>query len=179
MNLSLYPTLPLQNLCRAKTGFTLVELIVVITILAILGTIGFISLRGYASTARDTSRTSDISNISKGLEVLLTKGSSIPQPDANLITITASGATIGYQGYAGPKTLSIIGIGGKSQDPLDNQYYTYSTNLAQSKYQILGLLEDSGNPSLALGTIPGIDTAYAAYDTRYPLTKGANLGILL
>lgn len=171
--------LPLQKSYRAKTGFTLVELIVVITILAILGTIGFISLRGYASTARDTSRTSDISNISKGLEVLLTKGSSIPQPDANLITITASGATVGYQGYAGPKTLSMIGMGGKSQDPLDNQYYTYSTNLAQSKYQILGLLEDSGNPSLALSNIPGIDTAYAAYDTRYPLTKGANLGILL
>jgi prepilin-type N-terminal cleavage/methylation domain-containing protein len=165
---------------RSNRAFTLVELIVVITILAVLWTVGFISLQGFSKSARDSERTTDLVNISKAFEIQLSKGVTLPQPDANMLTITASGATIGYQGYAGPKTLSMIGMGGKNQDPLDNQYYTYTTNLAQSKYQILGLLEDSGNPSLALNEIPGVETAYAAaYTTRYPLSKWASLGILI
>lgn len=139
---------------RSAQAFTLVELIVVITILAILGTIGFLALQDYAKSARDSDRTSDLVNISKGFEVLLAKGNTLPQPDANMLTITASGITVGYQGYAGSKTLSMIGLGGKGQDPLDNQYYTYVTNSTQNKYQVLGLLESSDNPSLALGGVP-------------------------
>ncbi len=46
-----------------SAAFTLVELIVVITILAILGTIGFLSLQGYSSSARDSTRSSDLASI--------------------------------------------------------------------------------------------------------------------
>jgi prepilin-type N-terminal cleavage/methylation domain-containing protein len=62
---------------RARTrniyGFTLVELIVTITILVILGTIAFVSLGGYAGSARDGSRVSDLSLIAKGLDLFYIK----------------------------------------------------------------------------------------------------------
>ncbi|MDD2916992.1 MAG: type II secretion system protein, partial [Candidatus Gracilibacteria bacterium] len=44
-------------------GFTLVELIVVITILVILGTIAFLNLSGFQSSARDSSRIENLSNL--------------------------------------------------------------------------------------------------------------------
>ena len=119
---------------RFPTGFTLVELIVAITILAILGTVGFISLQGYSSKARDSARVSDITNITKGLEILLTKGSTLPQPE-NVVTITASGVALRYQGYAGKNVLSAIGMS-TTMDPLDTKYYTYSTNSNQNVYQV-------------------------------------------
>jgi len=50
-----------------------VELIVVITILVILGTIAFVSLSGFSGSARDSSRVSDLSLISKGLDIHYTK----------------------------------------------------------------------------------------------------------
>lgn len=160
-----------------RSAFTLVELIVVITILAILGTIGFISIQGYSRSARDSSRVSDLANLAKALDVSIAAGKSAPMPDANMLTITASGTTIGYQGYAGNNVLRSLGLGGKFQDPVDGKHYTYLTNATQSKYQILSLLEGS---SVTAGNMPGIPTAYAsAYDTRTPSIRGSGLGILL
>lgn len=81
-------------------GFTLVELIVVITILVILGTIAFVQLGGFAGSARDSARISDLTNITQGLELVLMKNGSVVPPDASdkgVIAIMASGTTIGYQ----------------------------------------------------------------------------------
>lgn len=100
-------------------------------------------------------------NLAKGMEILLSKGTTLPTPDANMITLTASGTPIGYQGYAGANTLRATGLGGKFQDPLTSTYYTYSTNIPGNKYQILGLLENGDNLSLSLNDIPGIATTYA------------------
>ena len=47
------------------TAFTLVELIVVIVILAILATIAFLSFSNQSSSARDSTRLSDVANLSK------------------------------------------------------------------------------------------------------------------
>lgn len=162
-------------------AFTLVELIVVITILAILGTIGFLSIQGYSSKSRDADRTSDLSNLAKGLDVLAAGGGTYPQPDANTVTLTASGTPIGYQGYAGSNVMRTIKFGGKGQDPLDGKFYTYSTNIAGNKYQLLGLLENSDSPAVSLnGELFGVETAHAgAYDMRIPLSKGSSMGILV
>lgn len=77
-------------------GFTLVELIVVITILAILGTIGFISIQGYAGSARDSNRVSDINSAMKSLEVYQIKAGSYPSPD-NTFAVTYSGGVVWNQ----------------------------------------------------------------------------------
>ncbi|MDD2916733.1 MAG: type II secretion system protein, partial [Candidatus Gracilibacteria bacterium] len=88
---------------RKIQGFTLIELIVVITVLIILGTIAFIQLGGFTGVARDSARVSDIANITEGLAFALVKNGVVPMPEAldkGVINITASGTTIGYQGYA-------------------------------------------------------------------------------
>ncbi|MDD2917079.1 MAG: type II secretion system protein, partial [Candidatus Gracilibacteria bacterium] len=61
-----------SGLCNLPTlkpkkhlGFTLIELIVVITILVILGTIAFLNLSGFQSSARDSSRIENLSNLKK------------------------------------------------------------------------------------------------------------------
>jgi prepilin-type N-terminal cleavage/methylation domain-containing protein len=69
---------------RKNAGFTLVELIVVITILAILGTIGFIQLGGFQSNTRDSIRTFDLTNLSKGLDVFQIKSGRYPVPTGTL-----------------------------------------------------------------------------------------------
>ncbi|MBP8016416.1 prepilin-type N-terminal cleavage/methylation domain-containing protein [Candidatus Gracilibacteria bacterium] len=132
---------------RATQGFTLVELIVVITILSILGTIGFVSFNGYTSSARDSVRISDLTNIQKGLDLYQVKAGYYPIPD-NAVNITASGETniIGYQGYASGTVLSLIKLSdGGGKDPLDNTYYTYLTNSNKTKYQLLNFLENQSS----------------------------------
>jgi prepilin-type N-terminal cleavage/methylation domain-containing protein len=80
-------------------GFTLVELIVVITILAILGTIGFIQLGGFAGSARDSVRISNLQALKKGLDLSQIQTGVYPLPESS-VNITASGTIIGYQGFA-------------------------------------------------------------------------------
>ncbi|MDD2909249.1 MAG: FISUMP domain-containing protein [Candidatus Gracilibacteria bacterium] len=170
---------------QKTTGFTLVELIVVIVILAILSTIAFLSFSSQSASARDSTRLSDMTNISKGLQVFSAISGRLPLPD-DKIYIQASGATIGYQGYAGTNVLNIIKLSAGGKDPLDTTtYYTYSTNLTQNKFQILGFLEDGTNISLSLSpdfTKSGLGLIYAepsSYSGRYIITKGDNIGILL
>ena len=59
---------------KNKNAFTLVELIVVITILAILGTIAFLSLSWYSRDARNSKIVYDVKNLTKMMEVKLSKG---------------------------------------------------------------------------------------------------------
>ncbi len=84
------PSTPVLRSLQAKNGFTLVELIVVISILAILGTIAFLSFGEYQSGARDSVRSTDLSNLSKSLDIGLVKVGSYPSPD-NSITVSYSG----------------------------------------------------------------------------------------
>ncbi|MDD2916519.1 MAG: type II secretion system protein [Candidatus Gracilibacteria bacterium] len=183
-------------------GFTLIELIVVITILVILGTIAFVNLGGFQSSARDSSRVSDLTNITKGLEMLLVRNGSVVPPESpvggGLLTLTASGGSIiGYQGVVGSNVLSVIKMS-TTQDPLDKKYYTYVTNGANTRYQVLALMEDASTTAFVPlssegerrgmrdGNILGgdkenifIDTAFAGYETRTPAMKGYALGVLL
>jgi hypothetical protein len=76
------------------------------------------------------------------LEIFFQRTGSVPVPDMNVITLTASGSPIGYQGYVGSNVLSIIKTS-EARDPLDKKYYTYVTNAGYTKYQVLGLTENS------------------------------------
>jgi len=78
------------NVFFKNKAFTLVELIVVIAILAILWTIAFLSMQWYSSNARDSTRTSDISNVKTSLELFITKTWNYPLP-SNYTWVTYSG----------------------------------------------------------------------------------------
>ncbi len=164
-------------LSKKNKWFTLVELIVVITILAILGTIAFLSFQWYASSARDSVRVSDMDSIAKWLTLYNIKTGSCPTP-ASSIELMASGAHIGYQWYMSSQIFSNINFSANSgTDPLDGKNYTYTVNQNATKFEILGLLENS--ESIAYD-IPGINTAYAAsYIQRIPMTKWDSLAIFL
>ena len=149
-------------------GFTLVELIVVITILVILGTIAFTSLSGFSGSARDSSRISDLANISSSLDIVFIKTGAYPMPD-NSFSVTYSGWVVWYQGTVGEKVMNVMGsvgakISKKPSDPLNAaKNYTYSKldlgntyqlqtdwegdNIAYSSFSIATAA--SGNPSLA------------------------------
>ena len=168
---------------RQHSWFTLVELIVVITILTILSTIAFLSYSTYNSSARDSSRLSDMNNIALAMESYLSRGGMTPMP-ASPITLTASGVgnVIGYQGYADSRVLSMLSVS-DAKDPLDKVPYTYSVSASLNKYQILWFLENSD--SLSMLPIEGnslVSQAYAdpsTYAGRTIATKWSSLWILL
>jgi len=164
----------LNHKLKSLKGFTLVELLVVISILAILWTIAFLSFTNYSSSARDSTRISDINSISKWLSLQFATSGKYPQPDSK-IDITASGTTIWYQWYAWTNTLSLIKLSNWWKDPIDNSYYTYTTNLQQNKYELLWFLEDWTNINLSFNSIVNA----LDYSKRFILTKWNLLWILL
>jgi uncharacterized protein (TIGR02145 family) len=127
-----------------------------------------------------------MSNIAKWLSVFSAISWNYPKPDSP-ISITASGSPIWYQWYAGSQVLNMIKISNWWKDPLDaTTYYTYSTNVAQNKFQILGFLEDWSNSSISMSPgffiKPGLELAEAdpsSYSWRYVITKWDQLWILL
>ncbi|EKE27875.1 MAG: hypothetical protein ACD_3C00141G0002 [uncultured bacterium (gcode 4)] len=161
------------------SAFTLVELIVVIVILAILATIAFLSFSSHSVSARDSTRLSDMSNISKWLSVFKATAWTYPKPDSN-VPITLSGTVIWYQWYAWASVLNMVKMSNGWKDPLDTStYYTYSTDSAQTKFQLLGFLEDGNNATVSLNPIWGWDANALDYKNRFIVTRGDALGILL
>ncbi len=153
-------------------GFTLVELIVVITILTVLATIGFVSFVGYSQVSRDSKRKTDISLINKWLQVYQTRNSFVPEPSEQKVYIKNGTKKLLIQWYAKIDVLRKISVS-DAIDPIDNRYYTYTTNASKTKFQILGYLEA---PVLTNSIIA---QSYADLSKRYLFSRGMGLWILL
>ncbi len=171
-----------KHIRKPLHGFTLVELIVVIVILALLGTIGLVSFSGYSSGARDSTRVEDLTNMQKSLAISATTSvnGKYPLPD-NGVSVLSGGVLINTQGYAGKTTLSNIKFNGAGLDPLDGQYYTYSTNKTQTGFALMAYLENASNLTL-VSYLPSFQRASAAtvdYSTRFPAVTGNPIGILI
>lgn len=145
--------------------FTLVELIVVITILSILGTIGFVQMNGFASSARDSRRVSDMSNITQSIELAIVAHGNAPIPSG---AVSYTGGIVSIQvGKADSKSISRMS--GDFSDPVTKEAYNYSIFENGLYYQI-GI--DFENPlSYHIG-IPGIETVYADTGVKYSKLSG-------
>lgn len=67
-----------------------------ISILVILGTIAFVNLQGFSGSARDSSRTSDLANLTQAFELTYIKTGYYPAP-TNGSGVTYSGGTVWTQ----------------------------------------------------------------------------------
>lgn len=123
-------------------AFTLVELIVVITILAILATVAFVSFQGYTQDSRDTVRINNLSLIDRWLNIQLSQWNKLPKPH-NSIDIYLSGSLYGYQWDFTPQVWATFWITDDIIDPVDKQYFSYSTNAQFSQYSVSSELESS------------------------------------
>ena len=56
-------------------------------------------------------------------------------------------------------------------DPLEEDYYTYSSNVNLTSYQVMAFLEEGGVVSYNIG-----NQVHAGVEDRYPKSKGAELG---
>lgn len=153
------------------SAFTLVELIVVIAVLAVLATISFSAVSNVTSSARDSARLSDISNIKTSLEVYGATKGTYPAPD-NVTNITWSGSLAWSQGTFGENTVRAIGNISKPTDPKWNTDYTYSVANNKREYEIATVLEKA--TSLA-----PLNKAYAAGESYDPTIKGNYNGVAL
>jgi prepilin-type N-terminal cleavage/methylation domain-containing protein len=117
----------------AKSGFSLVELLVVITIIAILSVAAYSAVGGNTIKARDAKRKQDITTIQQALELYFAENGSYPTPSSTY-SLTAGTAA----GQVSKKYLSEI-----PKDPgtkkRDYQYF-----ISGATYEIATTLEVDG-----------------------------------
>lgn len=128
---------------KSKKWFTLVELIVVITILAILWTIAFLSLQWYSTSARNSTRTSDLNSIKSAFEMYSLKVWWYPNP-TNWVAITYSWSTAWNQWTVWDSVIgNLSSLSKKPIDPLLWNEYTYSLLNTKWEYQLWAIEENS------------------------------------
>ena len=127
---------------RKSFGFTLVELIVVITILAILGTIWFLSFQGYAVSARDSKRVTDLWVIERWLQYYFIIDNVYPEI-AWWIDISYSWSLLWKQWtFDDDIVTEIRRVPTKPIDPLTWEEYIYSVTHDRKEYQLWAILEN-------------------------------------
>ena len=135
-------------------AFTLVELIVVIVILAILATIAFLSFGSQASTARDSTRMSDVASLWKWIWVYSATTWLYPIPDKSVWmyswATTDSWNLIWYQWEAWESVNRLVKSSKEwwYRDPVDNAFYTYNINARQTKYKVTAFLENKSSMTI-------------------------------
>lgn len=148
---------------KHKLWFTLTELLITISILAILTTIALISFNNISSQARDSARTSDMSNLKKSFELYSVKSDKYPLP-TNPSSITYSWGIVWYQWTVWENTIRALWIFSKIPvDPKFNIEYTYSILSNFKEYQIAWIVENNNQSFLKdINSKSLITQAYAA-----------------
>ena len=111
-------------------------------------------LGGFQSSARDSRRVSDMSNISQAIELAIVRESSAPMP-TDAVAYTGGSVTL-QMGTVTNRT--IPRMSGDFSDPITKVPYNYSVFSHGSYYQ-LGI--DFENPLSFHTGILGIETVYA------------------
>lgn len=101
---------------RKQTGFTIVELLIVIVVIAILAAISVVAYTGIQQRARDTERSTEVSNVQRALEMYRIDNGSYP---------SVGGDDIGYNLSALSSALVPSYIGSLPTDPKPRHYANY------------------------------------------------------
>ncbi len=149
-----------------------------IVILSILATIAFMSFGSQSSSARDSTRLSDLSQVSKALATKVVVSWTYPLPD-KYVQLLNGIQVIWYQWEVWDSIKRIINTPATTfQDPLDKINYTYVVNSWKNKAQFLTFLENQNSISINYEfTSDNLDAT--SYTSRYPFVKWDALWIVL
>ena len=164
----------------ARSGFTLIEILIVVAIISILASIVLVGIGPTEQLGRDARRVSDLHQVQTALELYYAKCGNYPGPAVNDSVCQAYlGLTGGYgeNGANPPAATSLIGsitasdIGVKTMpnDPQKNKKYYYATEANGVSY-ILGAILENKNGSVFSGYIAPATTLYT--DGKVPPTTG-------
>lgn len=160
-----------MNKQKNKNAFTLVELIIVITILAILATIAFISFQWYTKNARDSNRTTTLSNLQKWLDVYEVQSLKLPEPDWTILSWSINNITLTKVWIIWDNISRLVKISKTPIDPLWWNNYAYWVSADNRYYQIWITLEnlESYNFTKSSYADNGNIKAKVIWNYRYPL----------
>ena len=115
----------------------------------------------------------DVATLSKWLQVYLAANSQVPEPSDTRTTVSFSGSELLTQWYAGKSVLDTLRVK-EAKDPVDETFYTYSTNANNTKFQVLALLEKDKTVKKFMN-----NTLFADYSDRNIYSAGQSVWILL
>ena len=159
--------------------FTLVELIVVVTILAILWTIWFISFQWFSMSARDSKRLWDINMIQKSLLFIVESWQQLPLPEWNMTEIYSSWTLVSIQWDFTEHLWNNSRVFWDLQDPLDNNFFTYTVSRNRLKFAIGWLTESpvSWNKSIFPQTYADNRNLYIKWDKVWIYFNGEDVPV--
>lgn len=123
-----------------KNAYTLIEIVVVISIIIVLSAVSMVSFNWYFTSVRDTSRISQLVNISEWV-VLKKNMWDFLQPEWS-IKIKREWRNFLIQWFFWRSLLNDIDYSNDWVDPEDGSFFTYVTSYDGNNYQLMTFLED-------------------------------------
>ena len=167
-----------MNVKKSIPWFTLVELIVIVSILVILWTIWFVSYSSYLSTARDSSRVSQLVSLYDWLEIYSVKNEApLPSDYIRVQSDATWTVVVWYQWYFWENILDSIDFNKWWLDPKDQTYFTYYVSRDKKSFQLLWYLEENNDNLTSF--FPWAHAVWAVdYTERFPVVYGKKLGVM-